>query len=56
MPKEDFELVDRVAIKMRDAFANFEGTKDLVPWHSASSREAWRACARAAIQEIKGDA
>lgn len=48
--------IERVAKKMREAYADFEGTKDLVPWHSASSREAWRACARAAIREIKGDA
>lgn len=59
MPKEDFELVDRVAIKMREAYAKHTGLhKELIPWDRAApdGREAWRACARAAIREIKGDA
>lgn len=50
--------IERVAKKMREAYAEHEDLKHLLSWDMADEekREAWRACARAAIREIKGDA
>ncbi len=54
MPKPDIELVDRIGSKMREAYAKHTGEnlKTMLPYQIAQSKEAWRACARAAIAEM----
>lgn len=45
--------VDRLAICLRDAYGEYLGDKDLVPWKKCNTREEWRVVARTTLRVLR---